>query len=74
MGDRDSLQTMAASELVREPGYAGVKFKDGERAWQVLFAEAGEAAGRIRLEEKGKVILERELTRAVQPQSGLFGN
>lgn len=74
VGDRDSLQAMVASELVREPGYSGVKFKDGERSWQVLFADSGEAAGKIRLEEQGRVVLERELTRTVQPQSGLFGN
>jgi len=74
VGDRDSLKTMVSSELLQEPGYSGVRFVSGNRRWQVLFAESGAPSGRIKLEENGKVVLERELSRAVQPQSGLFGN
>lgn len=73
VGDRDSLRTMAQSELVREDGMVGVRFSRDGDAWRVLFAVEGPAAGRVEIRRDGEVVLDRPLTNSVAPQSGLFG-
>ncbi|MHB9029222.1 MAG: hypothetical protein ACYC9O_10660, partial [Candidatus Latescibacterota bacterium] len=71
-GDQ-GLKQMAKSELVRKGQRVGVRFEDKGRAWEALFDTAGAAGGHITIREGAKVVLDREFSRKVQPQKGLFG-
>jgi len=64
---------MGPSKLVRRDGRIGVEFRLGEDRWEVLFDAAGAAGGHIALQRGGKLQLDRELTRKVTPQAGLWG-
>lgn len=64
---------MATSKLVRREGRVGVEFQVGQDRWEVLFDTAGAAGGHISRRRGGSVQLDRELTRKVAPQAGLWG-
>lgn len=66
-----ALQTMVATETIREPDQVGVRFAYAGREFEVRFGTSGEPTGRIRLAREGQAPVDRELTRAVQPQKGL---
>ncbi len=68
-----ALPSMAEAELLQGGDHAGVRFRYGEKTWEVLFGIAGEPSGRIKLTVGGEVRVDQELTRQVQPQSGLYG-
>lgn len=68
-----SLARMARSGILRSGPRVGVRFQTGENAWEVLFDSEGDAGGHIRLRQGGRLELDRELTRQVAPQSGLWG-
>ncbi len=67
------LKTPAPSELVRNDKRVGVRFTDKGRTWEVLFDTEGPAGGHVKIMEQGKTVVDRELTKAVQKQMGLFG-
>jgi heparin/heparan-sulfate lyase len=69
--------TLAAPDrgtLVEKGDVAGVRVVAGPRTVQVTFAKKGSPAGHIRISEKGKVVLDRDLARNVMPQAGLSGS
>jgi heparin/heparan-sulfate lyase len=67
------LERMADSELVRRSGRVGLRFRNGDASCEVLFATEGEVSGHITLMRAGRRVLERDLTREVARQSGLYG-
>jgi heparin/heparan-sulfate lyase len=67
-------QKMAATRLLRENGRTGAAFRSGAAEWQVLFDNQGPAGGRIRLRVNGAMRIDRELTREVMSQAGLYGS
>ena len=73
VGD-SGLKKMAVSKLLKGPDELGVSFKDGGTSCEVRFRTTGEAAGRIKIEQQGKVVVDRDFTSTVQPQQGLAGN
>jgi hypothetical protein len=68
-----SQTRMARTKLVREGGRTGVRFRDGAAEWEVMFDTEGPAGGHIRLRNGGTVNVDRELTREVMAQAGLYG-
>jgi len=68
-----TLERMAEPLLVRKGDQAGLRFRSGEDAWEVSFSALGPASGHITLQRKGKVTIDRDLTRTVMPQAGLWG-
>jgi heparin/heparan-sulfate lyase len=64
---------MVATKLVRKGARTGVRFRYGASEWEVLFDTAGAPGGGIRLRRDGRTRLDRDLTREVQPQSGMYG-
>jgi heparin/heparan-sulfate lyase len=73
VGNR-SLARMVPARLVRRNGQAGVSFSYKGSEWEVLFATDGPVSGRIALKRGGGALVDRELTRAVMPQAGLYPN
>ncbi len=67
------LAAPAKSELVRRGNRVGVRFSDRGRTWEVLFDTEGPAGGHITIREGAKTVVDRELSRSVQKQKGLFG-
>jgi heparin/heparan-sulfate lyase len=66
-----STQAMVATETIREAGQVGARLSHGGRGIEVRFGTTGGPTGRLRIAQAGKVLVERELTQSVQPQSGL---
>ena len=71
-GDRN-LGKMVESELVKNGERVGVRFSDGSKEWTVLFGIDGDASGHVTITVNGKKMVDRELTRNVVQQKGLFG-
>ena len=63
--------SMPSTELLRADGRVGVSVGVGETRCELLFSTAGEPAGHVRIRRAEQVVADRELTQAVQPQSGL---
>ena len=72
VGDR-SLESMCVSEPIEGDGEVGVRFKAGNTMVEVRFATNGPPAGHIMQRADGAVLLDRDLTNVVQPQSGQTG-
>jgi hypothetical protein len=72
VGDRRQLTSMSPAELVRDEGSAGVRFAEGDRQIQVLFATTGPAGGRIHIRVAGRARVDRPLTQRLAPQAGLL--
>jgi len=72
VGDR-ALDTMVDSEPLRVGDSVGVRFSQEGREWVVLFGTKGEPSGHITIKKDGAIVVDRDLTRKVQPQTGLFG-
>ncbi len=76
VGDR-TLEAMGEAELIRGDGSVGVRFAAGDGTAEVTFATDGDAAGHIRITQAAQrpdgddVLVDGDLTRQVQPQSGL---
>ena len=68
------LEKMMWSKLLRSEESLGVSFSRGDSDCEVTFTLQGEAAGRVKISRGGRVEVDRELTRAVQPQSGFAGS
>ncbi|MBN1292415.1 MAG: hypothetical protein JXB48_11305, partial [Candidatus Latescibacteria bacterium] len=68
-----SLGRMVDSGLIRDGSQVGVRFTDGSKAWEVLFGTKGDASGHITITENGKKLVDRDLTKNVEKQTGLFG-
>lgn len=73
VGDRNRLGEMGLAERVETAEGVGVKFEAGGKVCTVSFAVQGEPAGRIQIVSGGRTLVDRELSRRVQPQSGLAG-
>ncbi len=71
VGDRQQLRDMVRSERVDGDAEVGVEFQAGQAAVRVVFNRQGEVGGHIRISERGKVLVDRPLTREVMPQIGL---
>jgi len=57
---------MPPAELIAEGGHVGAKLTLGNRGFQVLFATSGPMAGRVRITEAGKPILNRPVAEKVE--------
>lgn len=57
---------MPPAELVAEGGQVGAKLTLGEKVYQVLFATSGPVAGRIRITEGDKALMDRPLAGTVE--------
>lgn len=66
-----SLQAMVGTEAIAEAGLVGARITYAGQQIEVRFGTAGAPAGRIRMARDGQVQVDRALTQAVQPQSGL---
>ncbi len=64
---------MAKSELVRKGNRVDVRFEEKGRVWEAIFDTEGPTGGHITITEGARIVADRELTRKVQPQKGLFG-
>jgi hypothetical protein len=73
VGDR-SLARMVPTRLIRRKGQAGVRLESNGSEWEVLFATDGPVGGHMKLTRGGRVQVDRELTREVMPQAGLYPN
>jgi heparin/heparan-sulfate lyase len=73
VGDR-SLARMVPTRLIRRKGQAGVRLESNGIEWEVLFATDGPVGGHMKLTRGGRVQVDRELTRQVMPQAGLYPN
>jgi len=71
--DTAGAARMVDSRLIRRDGLVGVEFRSGGKEWRVLFGTGGPASGRVTLRTGGVVRVDRELTRTVMPQAGLYG-
>lgn len=71
VGD-SALKAMADSKLVRKGKQVGVRFRTGQDDWVVWFGTQGGASGHITLKRNGRVGVDRNLTREVTPQGGLY--
>ncbi len=72
-GDR-SLERMVPSQLIQQGGQQGVRFQiaAGDE-WEVRFESSGAIGGHIAHRRNNALVLDRELTRAVMPQAGIYG-
>ncbi len=70
-GERAALTTMTGSRLIEEEGRAGIEFEAGALSVRVLFTADGAVGGHIRIADGSRVLADRPLTRAVQPQTDL---
>jgi heparin/heparan-sulfate lyase len=66
-----TVEAMTDTELIEGQGTVGVSFAAGHATVRVTFATDGDAAGHIVIERDGQAVVDRELTREVQPQAGL---
>jgi heparin/heparan-sulfate lyase len=64
---------MGRVQLVRKDDRAGVRVEASGDTWEVWFGTAGPPSGHISRRRAGKVELDRDLTREVMPQAGLWG-
>lgn len=71
VGD-STLKRMVDSKLVRKGQQAGVRFRSAQDDWEVLFGTQGGASGHITLKRNGRTKVNRDLTREVAPQGGLY--
>jgi heparin/heparan-sulfate lyase len=71
VGDR-ALKRMVDSKLVRRGQLAGLRFRSGQDDWEVLFGAQGGVSGHITLKRNGRVKVDRDLTREVTLQGGLY--
>ncbi len=71
VGD-SGLERMVRSRLMQKGSQVGVRFQSGNDTWEVLFGTEGEASGHISLKRGGRVKVDRELTRTVTAQEGLY--
>lgn len=71
VGD-SGLERMVRSRLAQKGSQVGVRFQSGNDTWEVLFGTEGEASGHISLKRGGRVKVDRELTRSVTAQEGLY--
>jgi len=69
VGDQ-RLQQMDKAELLREEQRCGVRLNAGNQTWEVTFDTGGPLGGQIR-RTGGPGTMDRPLTTAVQPQSGI---
>ena len=67
VGMKDQLREMTAAEYRKEGTSEGVRFETEKGTFTVLFDSDG-SGGKIRAEKNGKVFLDQELTRKIQPQ------
>ena len=58
---------------LREADQVGVRLCSGTDTWEVLFETEGPPGGRVKLSVGGEVRVDRELTREVMNQAGLYG-
>jgi len=70
VGDQ-SLAAMDETGLLEAEGAVGARIEAGERTVEVTFATDGDMAGHIRMSAGERVLTDSDLTRQVQPQSGL---
>ena len=70
VGDQ-TVEAMTDAELIEGEGTVGVSFAADDATVRVTFATDGDAAGHIVIERDGQAVVDRELTREVQPQAGL---
>jgi heparin/heparan-sulfate lyase len=68
VGDQ-ALEQMARAELVEAEETLGIRLERAGLRVQVSFRTAGGAAGHIRIETAGRILVDRALSEAVQPQS-----
>jgi len=65
---------MKRARLLRGSNRAGVRVETGADTWEVWFGTEGPPSGRIVRRRGGKPTLNRDLTREVTPQAGLYGS
>ena len=70
VGDPD-LQQMDAVERIDGEATVGARISAGDRTIEVSFATEGPLAGHIRIARGDEALVDRDLTRQVQPQDGL---
>jgi heparin/heparan-sulfate lyase len=66
-----SLPSMDHSTLLERDDGVGVRFFHGQKEWEVLFFLREDAGGKITITEKGKTVLEEDLSTTVKHQEGL---
>ncbi|MEK7408985.1 MAG: heparinase II/III family protein [Acidobacteriota bacterium] len=67
------LERMVNARLVRGGGRVGVRFRYGASDWEVLFGTEGPASGHVTLRKSGKLTVDRDLSREVMRQAGVYG-
>ena len=73
VGDNARLAAMSPVKRVRDERTAGVRIRSEGRTWTLCFAIDGDAGGHIRIEDAGRVVVDRTLAGDVAPQVGLLG-
>ncbi len=65
------LETMGASRMSATESWVTLAFSAGPRACAISLNKAGEVGRRIRIEEGGAVLVDKDLARNVRHQTGL---
>ena len=66
-------KNMLTSSVIEEDGVIGVRYFTDERIISVTFGDEGAPSGNVTVISGAKVLLDRDLTTDVMPQSGLSG-
>ncbi|MBM3891493.1 MAG: hypothetical protein FJ388_20465, partial [Verrucomicrobia bacterium] len=66
-----SVEKMVGSHVDEKSGQIELTFTVGARAYAIRLNKTGIIGGHIRIEEGGKALADKELTREIQPQAGL---
>jgi len=66
-----AMEKMAESRVSERGEQIQLTFTAGARAYTISLNKTGAVGGRIRIEEGGKAVVDKDLTRDVQPQTGL---
>jgi heparin/heparan-sulfate lyase len=62
---------MVASQVRERGGQIELTFRDAARTYTIAFNKAGEVGGHIKIIDGDRLVVDRELTREIMPQSGL---
>ena len=62
------------SRLIKENGMVGLVINKEKKEWKILFGTKNGASGKIIIKYKGKTIINRNFTKSVMTQRGLFGS
>ena len=67
-----SLRSMVQSRLIEQDGEIGVRFEFRTKEYSVTFGNAGPPSGHISISDRGRILVDQELSRIVTPQRGML--